>query len=46
MKIDFYYWSYQCPINSEMLDLLNQYKERFDINTYNIEKDLKIFKNI
>ncbi len=45
MKIDFYYWAYQCPISSEILDLLDEYKESFDINTYNIEENFEIAKN-
>lgn len=45
MKIDFYYWSYQCPINLEILKLLDEYKDRFDIRTYNIEEDFELAKN-
>ena len=45
IKIDFYYWAYQCPINSEILDLLDEYKDSFDINTYNIEENFKLTKN-
>lgn len=44
MKIDFYYWSYQCPINSETLELLDEYKDRFDISTYNIEENFELAK--
>lgn len=43
-KIDFYYWGYQCPINSEILNLLDEFKDRFDISTYNIEKDFDLAK--
>lgn len=45
MKIDFYYWGYQCPINSEILELLDEYKESFNVNTYNIEEDFELAKN-
>lgn len=49
MKIDFYYWSYQCPLNNEMLKLLKRYENSFDIyyHDISIEKEqaqrLKIF---
>lgn len=44
MKIDFYYWGYQCPINSEILELLDEFKDSFDITTYNIEENFEIAK--
>ncbi len=31
MKLDFYYFSYQCPLNDDMIRLLNEYKDRIDI---------------
>ncbi len=39
MKLDFYYWDMQCPLNSRMLRLLNKYEEHFDITTYNVAND-------
>lgn len=45
MKIDFYYWGYQCPINFEILELLDEYKDRFNIKTYNIEDDYDLAKS-
>jgi hypothetical protein len=49
MKLDFYYWSYQCPINHEMLNLLSLYKRKVNITIYDISyhpelaKEKKIF---
>lgn len=49
MKLDFYYWSYQCPINNEMLNILSLYKEKINISTHDIShhselaKEKKIF---
>lgn len=45
IKIDFYYWGYQCPISFETLELLDKYKESFEINTYNLENDFELAKN-
>ena len=36
MRIDFYYWDFQCPLNADMLSLLSEYRNRLDIHTYNI----------
>lgn len=36
MKIDFYYWSCQCPLNHEMLGLLAEYRDRFEIFLHDI----------
>jgi hypothetical protein len=36
MRIDFYYWGMQCPIIDEMLDLLNEYNNKFDICLYDV----------
>ena len=36
MRIDFYYWSYQCPLNGEMLQLLKEYQDKFDIYYHDI----------
>lgn len=44
MKLDFYYWGYQCPISFEINKLLEEYKNRFDIHTYNIEEDFGLAK--
>lgn len=39
MKLDFYYYSYQCPLNWSMLQLLEAYRDRIEINTYDISAD-------
>lgn len=39
MKIDFYYWSYQCPLNCEMIQLLMEYRDRLDIHLYDISEE-------
>ena len=36
MKIDFYHWSYQCPINAEMIDLLREYEGSFELRLHDI----------
>lgn len=36
MKIDFYYWNAMCPLNLEMLSLIDEYNSRIDIHTYDI----------
>lgn len=42
MKIDFYYWDMQCPLNNEMLKLLEKYNKHFDITLYNVKDDFEI----
>lgn len=39
MKIDFYFWSYQCPLNCEMIQLLMEYRKRLDIHLYDISEE-------
>lgn len=39
MKIDFYYFSHQCPLNHEMLQLLNGYRDRMEIHIHDISQD-------
>ncbi|MDF2988426.1 MAG: hypothetical protein K0R50_3936 [Eubacterium sp.] len=48
MKIDFYYWNYQCPINYETIMLLREVQADFEINLYDIsiEPQLAIDNNI
>ena len=36
MKLDFYYFSYQCPLNKEMLQMLNAYSDQIEIQTFDI----------
>lgn len=42
MKIEFYYWDMQCPINNEMLRLLEKYSEDFEITLYNVKDNFEI----
>lgn len=42
MKIDFYYWNHQCPINNETIMLLNEFKLDFEINYYDISVNHQI----
>ena len=49
MKLDFYYYSYQCPLNDDMIRLLDEYKDKIDIcyhdvvNDFQLAKELKMF---
>lgn len=36
MKLDFYYWGYQCPINYEILTLMKDYEYKIDIVLHDI----------
>lgn len=42
MKIEFYYWDMQCPINNEMLKLLKKYSKYFDVTLYNVKDDFEV----
>ena len=44
MKIEFYYWDMQCPINNEMLRLLEKYGKYFEITIYNVKDNFEIAK--
>lgn len=44
MNIDFYYWSFQCPLNVEMLQLLAEYQSIFQIHTYDIAEHPEMAK--
>lgn len=44
IKIEFYYWDMQCPINNEMLILLKKYSKYFDITFYNVKDDFEIVR--
>lgn len=39
MKIDFYYWGNMCPITTEILNLMSEYKDKIDIHMYDISDD-------
>lgn len=42
MKLDFYYWSYQCPLNNAMLKLLQEYKDKLDIIYHDISQNFEL----
>lgn len=44
MRIDFYYWSYQCPLNYDMITVLQEYETYFDIHYYDISKNTPLAK--
>lgn len=46
MKLDFYYYSYQCPLNDDMVQLLNEYKDKLDICYHDIANDFRIAKEM
>ena len=46
MKLDFYYFSYQCPLNDGMLGLLEGYSDRLEINIHDISGDFQTAKEM
>lgn len=46
MKIDFYYWSFQCPLNNSMIELLREYEDRLEISYHDISKDFQLAENM
>lgn len=36
MRLDFYHWGYQCPLNDEMLRLLARYADRLELHIHDI----------
>ena len=46
MKLDFYYFSYQCPLNDGMLGLLEGYSDRLEINIHDISGDFRTAKEM
>lgn len=39
MRLDFYYFSYQCPLNDDMLRLLDEYRDKMEIHLHDISDD-------
>lgn len=39
MRLDFYYFSYQCPLNDDMIQLLDKYRNKIEIHLYNISNN-------
>ncbi|MBQ7874602.1 MAG: hypothetical protein IJ306_05525 [Oscillospiraceae bacterium] len=42
MRIDFYYFSYQCPLNDNMLRLLDEYKDKSEIYIHDFSENRQI----
>ena len=39
LQIDFYYWSFQCPISNETIELFKKYRNKATINLYDISEN-------
>lgn len=46
MRLDFYYYSFQCPLHVNMLQLLNEYRENIDIHLYDIANNWSLAKRM
>lgn len=46
MTLDFYHWSAMCPLNVEMLALLQDYENRLDIRIHDITNDAPLAKRL
>lgn len=46
MKVDFYYWSYQCPLNNIMLEILREYEEELEISYHDISNDFALAEEV
>ena len=42
MKLDFYHWGSMCPLNYEMINLLNHYRDRIEINLHDISDNIQL----
>lgn len=42
MKLDFYYWSYQCPLNNSMMKLLGEYEDKLQIAYHDVSEDFEL----
>ncbi len=42
MRLDFYYFSYQCPLNENMMGLLEEYRDKIDICLYDISHNFEL----
>lgn len=42
MKLDFYYFSYQCPLNDNMLQLLDEYRDKIEIHLHDIANNCSL----
>lgn len=46
MRVDFYYWAAQCPLNAEMLALLQEYAGRLEIHPWEISRAPALAKRL
>lgn len=46
MRLDFYYFSYQCPLNDTIMDLLREYRTQIDIHCHDISQDRQLAKEL
>lgn len=46
MRLDFYYFSCQCPLNAHMLRLLEKYMDRIDIYCHDFANDFSLAKEM
>ena len=46
MRLDFYYFSWQCPLNATMLKLLEEYRDQIEIHLYDISKNRSLAKKM
>lgn len=46
MQLDFYYYSYQCPLNDNMLQYLDEFKSKIKIHCYDISKNPSLAKEM
>ena len=46
MTLEFYYFSYQCPLNDNMIQLLNDYRNKIDIALYDISDNSLLAKKM
>ena len=46
MRLDFYFYSYQCPLNDDMIQLLEKYRDKLDIYYHDISEDPETAKNM
>lgn len=46
MRLDFYYFSYQCPLNENMIRLLEEYRDKIDICLHDVSHDFELAQNM
>lgn len=46
MKIDFYYYSYQCPLNQTMIQLLNNYQSKLELHLHDVSENPELAKEL